>query len=73
MECLKMQDKTKNEEKALEQASQNGGEYITSEGLDNYFAGMSPEHWKEFIECVVTGFTNNLRQETVHLDDDIPF
>lgn len=65
MRCLKMRDKTKSETEALEGASRYGGEYFEEQGIA---VSCSREQWMQFIECVVTGWTDTLRNKTDNAD-----
>ena len=49
-----MIDKTKTEIEAIEQASQYGGAYFEEQGIT---VNCTREQWLQFIECVVTGWT----------------
>lgn len=55
-----MIDATPNEQAALQRAGRMGGEYLDSIGQTD-LALLSDEEWRIFVECVVTGFCDGLR------------
>jgi len=72
-----MQNKTKNEEEALLHAGAMGGEIIEEiimKGGSSDFGQWSAEMYDTFIEAVVEGFTDKLRElAAVKEKMDIPF
>ena len=56
-----MIDPTPNEKAALANAAQMGGEYLDSLGRTD-LATLSTDQWECFIEAVVTGFCDHLRE-----------
>lgn len=65
-----MIDKTTNEIDALKGASQYGGEYFSEQNIS---VKCSREQWMQFIECVVNGWTETLRETPNETDEEIPF
>ena len=70
MRCMDMIDKTTNEIDALKGASQYGGEYFSEQNIS---VKCSREQWMQFIECVVNGWTETLRETPNETDEEIPF
>ena len=67
MQCLHivaeangMIDATPNERAAMQAGGELGGEYLDSIGKTDLSA-LTPEEWHAFIEAVVTGFCDYLR------------
>lgn len=60
-----MIDKTKHEEVALEAASDLAGEYIETLPTTD-MAGWTHEQWSAFIEVVVGGFTDKMREQATY-------
>ena len=56
-----MIDPTPNERAAMEHGGQMGGEYLDSLGKTD-LATFTAEEWSTFIECVVTGYCDCLRE-----------
>ena len=55
-----MIDSTPNEQAAMEHGGRMGGEYLDSLGKTD-LATFTVEEWSIFIECVVTGYCDCLR------------
>jgi hypothetical protein len=55
-----MIDPTPNEQDAMTHAGEMGGEYLDSIGKSD-LAKLSLEEWRTFIEAVVTGYCDHLR------------
>ncbi len=55
-----MIDPTPNEQNAMTHAGQMGGEYLDSIARSD-LASLSPEEWRTFIEAVITGYCDHLR------------
>jgi len=56
-----MIDSTPNERAALAHGGQMGGEYLDSLGRTD-LATLTTDEWERFIEAVVTGFCDHLRE-----------
>lgn len=56
-----MIDPTPNERAALSNAAQMGGEYLDSLGRTD-LATLTTDEWEYFIEAVVTGYCDHLRE-----------
>lgn len=56
-----MIDPTPNEKAALANAAQMGGEYLDSVGKTD-LATLTVDEWATFIDCVVTGYCDHLRE-----------
>lgn len=56
-----MVDPTEHEVAALETASDQAGEYLESLGKSD-LAALSHDEWMTFLEVVVTGWTDRLRE-----------
>lgn len=56
-----MIDPTPNERASMQHAGRMGGEYLDSIGQTD-LASLSDEEWRTFVECVVTGFCDSLRE-----------
>jgi hypothetical protein len=68
MDCLDavfkgtaMIDPTEHEIAAIEASSEPAGQYIESLGRTD-MATWSRNEWLEFLECVVTGYTDELKR-----------
>ena len=68
MRCLEivfrgkgMIDPTPNEKAAMESGGQLGGEYLDSIGKTD-LAALSANEWATFVEAVVTGYCDHLRE-----------
>lgn len=60
-EGLAVVDPTENEKAALQAASDMGGEFLDAlkkTDLDT----ITVEEWHQFVECIVTGFQDRLRE-----------
>ena len=55
-----MIDPTPNEQAAMEHGGQMGGEHLDSIGKTDMLS-LTPQEWNTFIECVVTGYCDCLR------------
>lgn len=55
-----MIDVTPNEKAALQQGGHMGGEYLDAIGKTD-LATLSLEEWATFVECIVTGYCDQLR------------
>ncbi|BAE49161.1 conserved hypothetical protein [Candidatus Terasakiella magnetica] len=55
-----MIDPTPNEITAMEHGGQMGGEYLDSIAKTD-LAALSPEQWQTFVEAVITGYCDHLR------------
>lgn len=64
-----MIDPDEHEAKALDYASEMGGEYLESIGKTDLGA-LSLEEWMTFIEAVVTGYQDRLVELLGRADDD---
>lgn len=58
-----MVDPDEHEQAALEFASQMGGEYLESVGVTD-LAQITAEQWLTLVECIVTGYQDNLMEAT---------
>lgn len=56
-----MIDPSPNEKAAMEHGGQMGGEYLDSLGRTD-LATLTTDEWECFIEAVVTGFCDHLRE-----------
>ncbi len=56
-----MIDATPNEQMAMQHAGRMGGEYLDSIGQTD-LAHLGDEEWRIFVECIVTGFCDSLRE-----------
>jgi hypothetical protein len=56
-----MIDPDEHEAKALDYASEMGGEYLESLGVTD-LAQITPTQWGILIECIVTGYGDKLRE-----------
>lgn len=56
-----MIDPSPNEKAALANAAQMGGEYLDSLGRTD-LATLTVDEWATFIDCVVTGYCDFLRE-----------
>ena len=54
-----MIDKTENEKKAVVEAGKAGGEYLDEKGRYD-ISRMTPKQYDQFIECVVSAYTDYL-------------
>jgi len=67
-----MIDPTPNEKAAMDHGGRMGGEYLESIGKTDLLS-LTPEEWNTFIECVVTGYCDHLRDlaasDRTRLDD----
>lgn len=64
-----MIDPTQHEIAAIEAASEPAGQYIESLGRTD-MATWSRDEWLQFLECVVTGYVDELGKLT---QDELPF
>ncbi len=55
-----MIDATPNESAAMQHGGQMGGEYLDSIAKTD-LATLSTEEWATFVECIVTGYCDQLR------------
>ncbi len=74
-----MIDPTPNELAAIEHGGRMGGEYLDSIAKTD-LAAMSVDEWLVFLEVVVTGYCDSLRDLAAHdserlkgMEPDIPF
>ena len=56
-----MIDPTPNERQAMTVGGQQGGEYLESLGK-SYLATLTEAEWDRFIDAVVTGYCDHLRE-----------
>ena len=56
-----MIDPTPNEKAAMDHGGRMGGEYLESIGKTDLLS-LTLEEWTTFIECVVTGYCDRLRE-----------
>ena len=74
-----MIDPTPNERNAFVRGGEMGGEYLDSIAKTD-LATLSPDEWLTFVEAVVTGYCDHLRElaarDAEHLrklDPEVPF
>lgn len=67
-----MIDLTEAEIAAIEAASEPAGAYIESLGRTD-MATWTREEWMTFLECVVTGFTDEMQRLAAAANDGVPF
>ena len=56
-----MIDATPNEQAAIQHGGEMGGEYLDSLGKTD-LASLEQTQWLTFLECVVTGYCDHLRE-----------
>ena len=64
-----MIDPTPQEQEAINRAGELAGEYLESIGKTD-LAKLEVDEWQTFLEAVVTGYTDRLRELT---KDQVPF
>ena len=74
-----MIDPTPNEKAAFVHGGEMGGQFLDSTGKTD-LESLSPEEWLTFVEAVVTGYCDHLRELAArdekylrHLDPGVPF
>ena len=64
-----MIDPDEHEARALDYASEMGGEYLESIGVTD-LATVTAEQWATLVACIVTGYGDKLRELLSNADDD---
>ena len=73
LDGMMIDDATPNEINAALYGGEQGGEYLDWLGKTN-LAALTADEWKQFLFCVVGGYTTKIRESNEALtEDNIPF